>query len=137
MSAVGRVGTKPELALRSALRAEGLRGYRVDVRSLPGRPDILFSRAQLAVFVDGAFWHGHPSKFHRGIAGAYWDAKIGGNQLRDGRANQALRKLGWSVVRVWDFEVAEDAVAVARRGGRVYRARLDQPSRKLVRNRVG
>lgn len=136
MSAVGRAGTKPELALRTALRAEGFRGYRVDVRGLPGRPDISFSRAQLAVFVDGAFWHGHPSKFHDGIAGAYWDAKIRGNQLRDSRANQALRKLGWSVIRVWDFEVAEDAVAVARRVGRVYRARLDQAVRKFVRNRM-
>jgi DNA mismatch endonuclease (patch repair protein) len=86
--------------------------------------------------VDGAFWHGHPSKFHLGISGAYWDAKIRGNQLRDRQANQALRELGWSVVRVWDFEVAENAVAVARRVGRVYRARLDQPARKFMRDRV-
>src|SRR5687767_11864226 len=83
MSGVRRTGTRPELALRRALRAEGLRGYRVDARGLPGRPDIAFTRIRLAVFVDGAFWHGHPSKFQLGIAGRYWDEKIRGNQLRD------------------------------------------------------
>lgn len=136
MSAVRRVDTRPELALRRALWEAGLRGYRVDARGLPGRPDVVFSRARVAVFVDGAFWHGHRSRYRKGIAGAYWDEKIAGNRLRDRRANYALRRLGWRVLRVWDFEVAKDAVTIARRVGQLYRAGLSELQRDLMAERV-
>src|SRR3954469_23963555 len=66
MSRIRRRDTKPELALRRALWRAGLRGYRVDKKTLPGRPDVAWGRARLAVFVDGAFWHGHPSAFTPG-----------------------------------------------------------------------
>jgi DNA mismatch endonuclease (patch repair protein) len=66
----------------------------------------------LAVFVDGAFWHGHPSRHRVGRSGAYWDEKIAKNVERDRRVDAELRALGWRVIRVWDFEVKRDLDAV-------------------------
>ena len=105
MARIRRRDTKPELKLRSALWAAGLRGYRVDRATLPGRPDLSWGRQRVAVFVDGAFWHGHPSAFTPGKSGPYWDAKIRGNMERDAKHNAALRDLGWTVLRFWDFEI--------------------------------
>jgi DNA mismatch endonuclease (patch repair protein) len=99
--------TKPELLLRRALWAEGIRGWRVHERSLPGKPDLAFTRWRIAVFVDGCFWHGHPEFFTPGKSGAYWDAKIARTQERDRLANEALEVAGWRVLRFWDFEVEE------------------------------
>jgi DNA mismatch endonuclease (patch repair protein) len=100
--------TKPELALRQALWALGIRGWRIHSKSLPGRPDLAFTRWRVAVFVDGCFWHGHPDYFTPGKSGAYWDAKIARTQERDRLANERLTLAGWRVVRLWDFEVEED-----------------------------
>lgn len=136
MAAIGRANTRPEVTLRRALWAVGLRGWRSDTSRLPGRPDVTFARARLALFVDGAFWHGHPSKYRRGIAGDYWDAKIRGNRLRDRRADRSLRRLGWGVMRVWDFEVTENAVSIARRVRALYDARRRQVERERMRERV-
>ncbi len=97
--------TKPELALRAALWARGVRGYRVHDRRVFGRPDIVFLRRRVAVFVDGAFWHGHPD-FYQGQSGEFWDRKIARNQERDKQVNSELALAGWTVVRLWDFEVA-------------------------------
>jgi DNA mismatch endonuclease (patch repair protein) len=65
--------TKPELLLRRALFASGVRGWRLHVRDLPGKPDLAFRRWKVAIFVDGCFWHGHPDFFTPGKSGAYWD----------------------------------------------------------------
>lgn len=108
MSRIRRRDTQPELRLRKAVWAKGLRGYRVDRASLPGRPDLSWARQKVAVFVDGAFWHGHPSAFTPGKSGPYWDAKIRGNMARDARHNEALRQMGWTVLRFWDFEVEKE-----------------------------
>ena len=86
-----------------------MRGYRLNVKGLPGRPDIAWRKDRLAVFVDGAFWHGHPSAFREGKSGEYWDMKIRRNIDRDRAADQALLRLGWGVLRFWDFEVKSDA----------------------------
>lgn len=99
--------TKPELAMRRALQAAGLRGWRCHVRDLPGKPDVAFTRWKVAVFVDGAFWHGHPDHFQFG-RGGYWDAKIARTQKRDRIANETLRAEGWTVLRFWDFDVKND-----------------------------
>ncbi len=107
--------TGPELALRRALWAAGVRGWRCHRRDLPGRPDLAFSRARLAVFVDGAWWHGHPDYFTPGKSGDFWDRKITGNVERDRRADADLAAAGWRVVRLWDFEMARNAEAAARR----------------------
>lgn len=107
--------TGPEVSLRRAMWALGLRGWRCDRKDLPGRPDIAFSRARLAVFVDGAFWHGHPSKFKKGHSGEFWDRKIAQNQARDQRADTALVERGWTPLRIWDFEVVANPDAAATR----------------------
>lgn len=113
MSRVKGRDTGPELALRRALWALGVRGWRCHRRDLPGKPDVSFTRARLAVFVDGGFWHGHPSKYWPGRTSPYWDEKIARNQARDERVNAELRAQGWTVVRLWDFEVEADPRAAA------------------------
>ncbi len=108
MSCIRSKDTKPELAIRQGLFALGIRGWRCHTRTLPGRPDLAFTRWRVAVFVDGAFWHGHPDHFTFGKSGEYWDAKIARTQERDRKANDELRMRGWTVLRFWDFEVREE-----------------------------
>jgi DNA mismatch endonuclease (patch repair protein) len=115
MSRVPRRDTTPERALRRALWRRGVRGWRLEARRLPGKPDLVFWGRKLAVFVDGAFWHGHPSRFTQGQSGTYWDEKIARNRDRDRRVTAELRALGWRVLRVWDFEVLADPDEAARR----------------------
>lgn len=107
--------TGPELTLRRALHAAGVRGWRCHRRTLPGCPDVAFGRARLAVFVDGGFWHGHPKKWWPGRSGAYWDAKIERNVARDRRVDLELEAIGWRVLRLWDFEVTRDPSSAAER----------------------
>ena len=108
MRRVKGLNTKPEMLLRKAMFAIGLRGWRCHRSDLPGKPDIAFGKARLAIFVDGAFWHGHPSKYWRGRSGDYWDNKIERNIERDRAANEQLTAHGWNVIRLWDFEVEAD-----------------------------
>jgi len=107
MSALARTDTAPELALRRALHARGLR-YRVQLH-VPGnrrrRIDVAFTRARVAVFVDGCFWHGCPEHGTRPVANReWWDWKIARNQARDADTNQLLESQGWTVGRVWEHE---------------------------------
>lgn len=108
MARIRSRNTAPELALRRALHAAGVRGWRCHSKHLPGKPDLAFTRWRVAVFVDGCFWHGHPDFFTPGKSGAYWDAKIARTKERDRQANEALSEVGWQVVRLWDFEVEDD-----------------------------
>ena len=114
MARVKGKDTKPEVQLRKALYAHGVRGWRCHRKSLPGKPDLAFGRARLAVFVDGGFWHGHPSKWWPGRSGPYWDEKIARNIERDQRADRELRESGWTVLRFWDFEIKKDLERVVR-----------------------
>jgi DNA mismatch endonuclease, patch repair protein len=111
MAAIRSRNTRVELQLRRALRAAGLAGYRCHHPGLPGKPDIAYTRWSLAVFVDGAYWHGHPDHFTFGRLGQYWDDKVRRTQQRDRQQEQALRTLGYTVVRFWDFEVKADVSA--------------------------
>ena len=109
--------TNPELLLRRALWSKGLR-YRVDVTSLPGRPDIVFTRARLAIFCDGDFWHGRQlairlEKLSKGHNADYWTRKIRGNVERDRRTDAILAGAGWRVLRVWETDVTADPDRVA------------------------
>lgn len=104
--------TGPERAVRSALHRLGLR-YRKNVRPVPTlrcRADIVFSRARVAVFIDGCFWHSCPS---HGVTprtnSAYWIAKIERNRERDLANNAELNAAGWAVVRVWEHEDPDEA----------------------------
>jgi DNA mismatch endonuclease (patch repair protein) len=99
--------TRPEMAVRSAVHALGLR-YRVGVRPLPSirrTADIVFPRAKVAAFVDGCFWHGCP-KHHRPARqnAEFWTTKIQGNVARDADTDTRLRAAGWTVVRIWEHE---------------------------------
>jgi DNA mismatch endonuclease (patch repair protein) len=104
MSRVRTKNTAPEVALRRALWAAGLRGWRLHPKQVVGKPDLAWIGRQVAVFVDGAFWHGHPDHYW-GQSGAFWDAKIARNRERDECTNAQLAADGWTVVRIWDFEV--------------------------------
>jgi DNA mismatch endonuclease, patch repair protein len=114
MASIRGSHTRPERDLRSALRRAGARGYRLHWPGPGGRIDIAFVGRKVAVFVDGSFWHGHPSKWQPGRWEGYWDAKIKRNIARDVAQNRALAKAGWNVLRFWDFEVDRDASDVAR-----------------------
>jgi DNA mismatch endonuclease, patch repair protein len=110
--------TAPELLLRKALWAAGLRGWRLHPRKVPGRPDLAWIGKRVAVFVDGAFWHGHPD-YYWGQSGPFWDRKIERNRARDRHVDQELSEAGWIVIRIWDFEVErdpEDAIERVREG---------------------
>ncbi|MGM1057745.1 very short patch repair endonuclease [Saccharothrix sp. Mg75] len=99
--------TGPELRLRAALHAQGLR-YRVSTRPLPElrrTADIVFFKERLAIFVDGCFWHGCP-EHHRPARknSAFWGTKIVDNKRRDAETNEALVQQGWTVIRCWEHE---------------------------------
>ena len=114
MAAIRSRNTKPETLLRAALRQCGLTGYRCHHPGLPGKPDIAFTRWRLAIFIDGAFWHGHPDHFTFGRLGPYWDEKVLRTQQRDHAQEDALHDAGFTVVRFWDFEVKDDPPSCAR-----------------------
>ncbi|MDA8321320.1 MAG: very short patch repair endonuclease [Actinomycetota bacterium] len=101
--------TRPELAVRSAAHALGLR-YRVGVRPLPDTrrtADLVFPKAKVAVFVDGCFWHGCPDHYRPASRNAeFWTAKIAGNIERDADTDARLTAAGWRVIRVWEHEPA-------------------------------
>lgn len=103
MSRMPRKDTEPELRLRRLLHSMGFR-YRVHPK-LPGRPDIAFSRVRLAVFIDGCFWH---ACSEHGVLPRnnreWWRQKLTRNVERDVEKDDALRSLGWTVVRVWEHE---------------------------------
>jgi DNA mismatch endonuclease, patch repair protein len=115
MSRIRGKDTKPELILRRGLWASGIRGWRCEWKGPGGRIDVAFTRWKVAVFVDGSFWHGHPSKWQPGRWQGYWDEKIKRNIARDDRQNAALAEEGWAVLRVWDFEIEQDLAAISDR----------------------
>jgi DNA mismatch endonuclease, patch repair protein len=116
MRANRRSNTKPELLVLSTLHRRGLRfrkDFRIDLSSGGSvRPDVVFTRARVAVLIDGCFWHRCPEHFQRPRANrSFWDAKIQGSVDRDARVNEALTLDGWRVLRIWEHTPAEDAAA--------------------------
>lgn len=113
MAKVRQRDTAAELALRKALHASGLR-FRVQlpVPNLRQRTiDIAFTRARVAIFVDGCFWHGCPLHATQPKTNAaWWQAKIEGNRRRDENTNQVLAAADWVVIRVWEHESINEAV---------------------------
>jgi DNA mismatch endonuclease (patch repair protein) len=109
--------TRPELAVRSAAHALGLR-YRVGIRPLAHvrrTADLVFPRQKVAVFVDGCFWHGCPSHHRPATRNSeFWRTKIEGNIARDADTDQRLTKAGWRVIRVWEHEDPAAAASAIR-----------------------
>lgn len=102
--------TKPELLVRSITHRLGYR-FRLHRRDLPGAPDLVFPARFKVVFVHGCFWHGHPCK--RGARmpqtnAEYWQKKITRNTIRDQHHKQALRRLGWSVLVLWECQLRDE-----------------------------
>lgn len=107
MSRIKGKDTGPEMKVRSALHKKGLR-FRKHVKDLPGKPDIVFRKAKVAVFIDGDFWHGYRFPAWEDKVSDFWRKKITGNRKRDARNHRKLRSKGWKVIRIWQHEVERD-----------------------------
>lgn len=107
MAAIKGKDTKPEMIVRKHLFSRGLR-FRVQVRKLPGTPDIVLPKYKTVIFVNGCFWHGHDGcKYFRLPKSnvQFWKEKIERNVARDTRSETELKALGWRVIRVWECEI--------------------------------
>jgi len=133
MQSQARANTRPEIALRAALFRQGLRFRKqVPVPGLPRRSiDIAFTRAKVAVFVDGCFWHGCPD---HGVAprnnAAWWAEKLAVNQRRDMDTDEHLRLLGWLVIRVWEHHDVAEVTDVVAEAVRVRSQRTTAPANR-------
>ena len=127
MAAIRSKGNKDtELKLVAIFRANGIKGWRRH-RPLPGKPDFVFPRQHLAVFVDGCFWHGCPKHGRKPDSNKnYWLAKLQRNKARDKKINRFLRKNGWSVLRVWEHELLRTTKAAKR-----IKSSLHKPKRMI------
>lgn len=115
MSRMPRRDSTPELRLRSELHRRGLR-FRTNVRGLPGTPDIALTRARIAVFCDGCFWHACPE--HGALPKnneEWWTAKLALNRARDVRKDRELIALGWLPLHVWEHEDAKSSAIMIER----------------------
>ena len=122
--------TQHEVLLRRELWRRGLR-FRKNLRSLPGKPDIVFLGPRVAVFCDGDFWHGRnwpalKEKLEHGSNAGYWPAKIASNVERDRQNTSLLEKDGWCVVRIWETDIKRDLAAAANGVEEAVRARRQE-----------
>ncbi len=111
MAAIKGKDTKPEIIVRKYLFSRGLR-FRVQVKKLPGNPDIVLPKYKTVIFVNGCLWHGHEGcKYFRLPKSnvEFWKEKIERNIERDRESMQALLDLGWKVIRVWECELRNKA----------------------------
>jgi DNA mismatch endonuclease (patch repair protein) len=107
MSKIRSKNTKPEVILRKELHRQGFR-YRLHVKKLPGKPDIVFNKHKVAIFVHGCFWHLHSNCREGRIPNTrreYWEPKLQGNVSRDKLHVSNLKKLGWTVLTIWECEI--------------------------------
>lgn len=108
MSHIHSKGTKPELLVRRWLWSNGYR-YRLNVKSVPGKPDIVMRRYRTAIFINGCFWHGHEGcKYYRIPKSntEFWENKISNNRIRDQKNYDILQRNGWQVIVVWECQLA-------------------------------
>lgn len=114
MSRIRSRDTGPELAVRRILRELGYKGYRLNVKGLPGTPDIAFKAYHIAILVHGCYFHRHACHFGSAVPktnSAFWLAKFEQTVRRDTQKRRALRALGWSVVTIWECELRDAARA--------------------------
>jgi DNA mismatch endonuclease, patch repair protein len=115
MSAVRGKDTKPELIVRRLLHALGFR-YRLHIKDLPGKPDIVFRKRKCVIFVNGCFWHGHdcPRGGRPTSNVEFWQQKIGKNLERDRRVTEELNVAGWRALTVWECETKKEDLLAKR-----------------------
>ena len=114
MSRIRNRDTKPEIQLRSLLHKAGFR-FRLQDRTLPGRPDIVLKKHRAVVMIHGCFWHRHPGCRNTTMPSTrtdFWSAKFEGNMERDRRNSAELTALGWRVITVWECDLKKDAKQV-------------------------
>lgn len=107
MSRIRAKGTKPELLVRHFLFLQGFR-YRINVSSLPGKPDLVLRKYRTCIFVNGCFWHGHEGCRYFVMPKTntlFWAQKIQRNRERDSREQQQLQQMGWNVIRIWECQL--------------------------------
>lgn len=114
MSRIRGKDTGPEKIIAAGLASAGLQ-WESHVRDLPGHPDFVFRAAQVAVFVDGDFWHGWRFDTWRDKLSEKWEAKIAATRRWDSRNRKQLRDMGWQVVRVWEHQIEKDTRRCIRR----------------------
>ncbi|MBD3360360.1 DNA mismatch endonuclease Vsr, partial [Candidatus Peregrinibacteria bacterium] len=108
MSRIRAKNTSLEVNFRKLLWQEGLRGYRIHYK-LPGKPDIVFTKKKIAIFVDGCFWHKCPKCYEAPKTNKkYWLPKIEKNASRDKENARKLRSRGFKVIRIWEHEVLQN-----------------------------
>lgn len=112
MSQIGSKATKPELAVRHWLWNHGYQ-YRLNVKSVPGKPDIVLRKYRTAIFVNGCFWHGHESCRKYTIPKSntdFWIAKVQRNRERDQEEYKALHNAGWHVIVIWECQLKRSVI---------------------------
>ena len=117
MSRIRGQNTGPEMCLRSLLHRAGFR-FRLHVKDLPGRPDIVLPKYHTAIFVHGCFWHRHAGCRNATMPSTrteFWQNKFDGNVERDRRSRAALEAAGWTVITVWECDLKADASGVVDR----------------------
>ena len=107
MSRVRGRDTKLELTVRRELEARGL-AYRTHAAELAGTPDVVFDEARVVLFIDGDFWHGYRFPAWKATLSPFWQEKISKTRERDHRNSRALRRRGWTVIRLWQHQVKAD-----------------------------
>lgn len=108
MSKISGKNTKPEILVRKFLFSKGFR-YRINVKTLPGKPDIVLPKYKTVIFINGCFWHGHNCKKGKLPSSNIdiWKEKISNNKSRDDKNSDLLVKLGWKVIIIWQCEVSK------------------------------
>lgn len=115
MQNIRSIGTSPEIAVMRELRRLNIYFAR-NVRSIIGKPDIVFRRKKTAVFIDSDFWHGHPSRYIKPKSNvSYWQDKVKRNRRRDKEVTSALRKEGWKVLRFWESDIKRSLTKCVKR----------------------
>lgn len=112
MSQIKGKNTKPEIIVRKYLFSKGFR-YRINVKSLPGSPDIVLKKYNTAIFINGCFWHGHEGcKYFvwPKTRKEFWQEKIQSNIQRDNKNIALLKDEGWNVITIWECELKKDKV---------------------------
>lgn len=133
MSGIRGRNTKPEIIVRSLLHRSGFR-FRLHVKDLPGRPDIVLPKYRAVVNVMGCFWHGHECDIFRwpSTREVFWRDKIRGNRKRDRTVNDQLHQAGWRTASIWECALRGKTVWDERRLSRTLSSWLKGKSRQLV-----